>query len=105
MLTLGRNNTLEGLREREMHVHVVFSAHHLQGLDGRHPLRSLQRPNVAVATDAPQANHLRIQRVLYVCPLNPLLFILYSRLILSLPNLLSDTHIRLVALAASKLRT
>lgn len=66
VLTLGRNDTLEGLRKREMHVHVIFSAHHFQGLDGRHPLRSLQRPNVTVATDAPQANHLRIQRILYI---------------------------------------
>jgi len=97
VLTLGRNDTLEGLREREVHVHVIFSAHHLQGLDGRHPFRSLQRPNVAVATDAPQANHLRVQRILYVCPLNFLLILLLLShalfpATLSFPYSLSDTH-------------
>lgn len=63
VLTLGRDNALEGLRKREVDVHVVFSAHHFQGLNGRHALWPLQRPNVAVATDAPQANHLRVSRI------------------------------------------
>lgn len=93
VLTLGRNDTLEGLREREVHVHVIFSAHHLQGLDGRHPFRPLQRPNVAVATDAPQANHLRVQRIIIRLSFEPFSFFFYSSLMLySLLLLRFPTH-------------
>lgn len=60
VLTFRRDDTFKGLREREMDIHMIFSAHHLQRLDGRHTLWPLQRPNVAVATDVLQANHLRI---------------------------------------------
>lgn len=45
VLSLRRDYPLKGLSETEVDVHVVLPAHHLQRLDGRHPLRPLQGPD------------------------------------------------------------
>lgn len=63
VLAFGRDDALEGLGEREMYVHVILSTHHFEGLYGWHSLWPFQRPNVAAATNALQANHLYIQPI------------------------------------------
>lgn len=63
VLAFGRDDALEGLGEREMYVHVILSTHHFEGLYGWHSLWPFQRPNVAAATNALQANHLCIRRI------------------------------------------
>lgn len=93
VLAFGRDNSLEGLRKREVDIHVVFSAHHFQGLDGWHAVWSLQWPNVAVATDALQANHLYTFQE-YTCtysPLNPRPSFFFFPLFPTLPSLFSRT--------------
>lgn len=50
VLTFRRHDALKRMGEGQVHVHVVFAAHHLQGLDRRHSFRPIQRPYVPCST-------------------------------------------------------